>query len=57
MHEGGETVEREREGLTGSAAGTQSTREETAERDEELKLDSGNINIYLFVIRPIIFSI
>lgn len=48
MKEGGETVESEREGHTGSAAGTQSTGEEAAERDEQLKLDSGNIKIYLF---------
>lgn len=41
--EGGETVESEREGHTGSAAGTQSTGEETANRDEQLALDSGNI--------------
>lgn len=40
--EGGETVESEREGHTGSAAGTQSTGEETANRDEQIALDCGN---------------
>lgn len=52
MQEGGETVESEREGHTCSAAGTQSTGERTAERDEQLELDSGNIKIHLFVVRP-----
>lgn len=52
MQEGGETVESEREGRTGSAAGTQSTGEETAGRDEHLELDSGNVKIYLLLVRP-----
>lgn len=47
MQEGGVTVESESEGHIGSAVGTQSIGEKTAERDEQLELDSGNIKIYL----------